>query len=456
MSANPSSATPSASNDPGIDPVTLTQQLVRFNTSNPPGNEGPCIEHIKTLLDGAGIPNQVLAPSPNRPNLIRPNLIARLPGDGSAPPLLLQGHVDVVPADPALWQQPPFGGDVVDGYLWGRGSLDMKSGIAMMVTAMIRAKAEGITPAGDIILALVCDEEAGGDEGARFLVENHKEQFDGVQYAIGEFGGFSFKLGRRRFYPIMVAEKQVCHLRATFRGIGGHASLARQGNPMMALGQFLQRVQSRDLPIHVTPEARLMFKAISQHLALPVRSAMAALLNPHLTALTLKLLGAKGRTFGPLFRNTVTPTVVRGGEQTNVVPSEVSVDLDGRLLPGLSPELLVAELTEIAGAGAEITVLRYDQGPRQPDLGLFDTLGGIIKDADPEGIPVPMLMPAATDGRLFARLGIQTYGFLPMSLPDTLDFAATIHGPNERVPVDAINFGAAAFYALLQRYGRRA
>ena len=427
----------------------MTQQLVRFNTTNPPGNEAQCIAHLKSLLDRAGIQNQLLAKSPGRPNLI-----ARLPGEGIAPPLLLQGHVDVVSADPAYWQQPPFGGDLVDGYLWGRGSLDMKSGIAMMISAVVRAKADRMTTAGDIVLALVCDEEAGGDAGARFLVENHPEQFEGVKYAIGEFGGFSFKLGRRRFYPIMVAEKQVCHLRATFRGVSGHASLTRQDNPMVGLSRFLQRVQSRELPIHVTPEARMMFEAIGRHLPLPARAGAAALLNANLTATTLRLLGPRGRTFSPLFRNTVTPTVVRGGEQINVVPHEVSVDLDGRLLPGLSPEMLIAELTELGGAGAEIEVLRHDAGPERPDLGLFETLSSVLKDADPEGIPVPMLMPAATDGRLFARLGIQTYGFLPMLLPDALDFVATIHGPDERVPVDAISFGADAVYSLLQRYGR--
>jgi len=427
--------------------------LVRFDTTNPPGNELQCIGHIKALLDNAGIQNQVFAKTPGRPNLI-----ARLPGDGRAPPLLLQGHVDVVPADPGLWQQPPFSGDIVDGFLWGRGSLDMKSGLAMMLHAVMRAKADGLTPAGDIVLAFVSDEEAGGHYGARFLVEEHPEQFQGIRYAIGEFGGFSFDLGRRRFYPIMVAEKQVCHLKVTFRGTGGHASLSPQDNPMASMARFLQRVQDRELPVLVIPETRLMFQAIGSHLPPLSRVGIAALLDPRFTSLALRLMGAKGRTFAPLFRNTVNATIVRGGEQINVVPSEVSVELDGRLLPNFSPEHLVAELKHATGSGGDVEyqVLSHDAGPKQPDMGLFETLSGVLRDADPHGIPVPMLMPAATDGRLFAKLGIQTYGFLPMRLPDTLDFASGIHGPDERVPVDAINFGAAAFYCLLQRYGRSA
>lgn len=435
------------------DPVALTQRLVQFDTTNPPGNEEPCIQYIKSLLDDAGIPTQVFAKAPGRPNLI-----ARLAGDGSALPLLLQGHIDVVPADRALWQQSPFAGELVDGYLWGRGSLDMKGGIAMMLHAMLRAKADGLTPAGDIVLALVCDEESGGDHGARFLVEEHADQFQGIRYAIGEFGGFSFNLGKRRFYPIMVAEKQVCHIRVTFTGRGGHASLTQQDNPMASLGVFLARVQSRKLPVHVTPEARLMFQAIGKHLSPTARVGISALLNSRLTALMLRLMGDKGRTFAPLFRNTVNPTMVRGGEQINVVPGEVSIDLDGRLLPNFTPDQLVAELAVIAGdvAKVEYEVLSHDAGPKKPDMGLFHTLSDVLQESDPTGIPVPMLMPAATDGRLFARIGIQTYGFLPMLLPESMDFDSGIHGPDERVPVDAINFGAGVIYRLLERYGRTA
>ena len=330
----------------------------------------------------------------------------------------------------------------------------MKSGIAMMLHAILRAKTGGMTPAGDIVLAVVSDEESGGDQGVRYLVEDHPELFAGIKYAIGEFGGFSFQMGGWRFYPIMVAKKQVCHLRATFQGTGSHASLAAQHKPMTEMARFLQRVQSRQFPTHGTPEARIIFQAIGKHVSLPARAGIVALLNPRFTALTLRLMGVKSRTFSPLFRNTVNPTSVRDGGQINVVPDEVSVDLDGRILPNLSPELLMSELRGVAGPASKIEVLSHNSGLQRPDLGLFETLSDVLKESDPDGIPVPMLMPAATEGRLFACLGIRTYGFLPMLLPKTLDFAATIHGSDERVPVDAINFGAGAIYRLLQRYGR--
>jgi acetylornithine deacetylase/succinyl-diaminopimelate desuccinylase-like protein len=168
----------------------------------------------------------------------------------------------------------------------------MKSGIAMMLYTIMRAKTDGTTPAGDIVLAVVCDEESGGEQGVRYLVEEHAEQFQGIKYAIGEFGGFSFELGGRRFYPIMVAEKQVCHLRVTFRGAGGHASLNQQDNPMTGLATFLQRVQSSPLPTHVTLEAKMMFQAIGSHLSPLAHAGIAALLNPRFSSLTLKFLGA--------------------------------------------------------------------------------------------------------------------------------------------------------------------
>ena len=430
------------------DPVGLAQRLVRFDTSNPPGNERECALYIQGLLEDACVPCELLGTSPERPNLI-----ARLPGDGRAAPLLLQGHLDVVPAAGHEWRQSPFQGEIIDGYLWGRGALDMKGGIAMMVSALLRLKAEGITPAGDVILALMPDEEAGGHAGARYLVEQHPERFQGVKYAIGEFGGYAYYLSRKRFYPIMVAEKQVCRLRATVRGASGHGSLMQPDSPVGAMGRFLQRVQERRLPVHVSRPAKLMFQAIAAELPWTSRAGLAALLNPALAPMVLKLLGARGRTFGPLLRNTVNATVVRSGEQVNVVPSVATAELDGRVLPGYGPDDLISEIRAFAGNEVEIELVDYDPGPEAPDMGLFQTLAGVLREQDEGALPVPMLMPAATDGRLFARLGIQTYGFLPMDLPEDFDFASTIHGINERVPVSSVEFGARAMFRLLQTFG---
>ncbi|RIK33222.1 MAG: peptidase M20, partial [Chloroflexi bacterium] len=186
-------------------PVDILRDLVRFDTTNPPGDEAACIGYVRDLLEGAGLATTILAKTPSRPNLI-----ARLPGRGDAPPLLWQGHVDVVTTANQSWTHDPFGAELIDGMVWGRGTLDMKGGVAMMLAALLRAHTQGLRPAGDIILAVMADEEAASDYGARFLVEEHPEQFVGVRYAIGEGGGAAQTILGQRFYPIMVAEKQVC------------------------------------------------------------------------------------------------------------------------------------------------------------------------------------------------------------------------------------------------------
>jgi len=429
-------------------PVELLQHLIRFDTTNPPGNERACIEFIERLLKDAGIETATFARVPERPNLV-----ARLRGGGAASPLLLYGHVDVVTTENQEWQYPPFEGTIAEGFVWGRGALDMKGGVAMMLSAFLRAKAENLALPGDVILAVVSDEEQSGDFGARFLVENHPDLFEGVRYAIGECGGFSFHVGARRFYPIMVAEKQRCAVRATVYGPGGHGSMPVRGGAIAKLSEVLQRLDRHRLPVHVTPTARTMIDAIASTLGGIPGLALGGLKTPVLTDTLLSILGERGALFDPILHNTVSPTILNGSSSINVIPSEVSVDLDGRLLPGFSPDDLIAEIRGIVGDEVELEVISYSPGSAEPDMGLFATLSGILKEVDPEGIPVPLLLSATTDGRHFSRLGIQTYGFLPVQLPEDFSFIQTIHAADERIPVEGLGFGAEAIYTLLQRFG---
>ena len=428
-------------------PVELLQRLIQFDTTNPPGNESECISFINGVLAEAGVESKVLAKSPDRPNLI-----ARLSGQGNAPPLLLYGHVDVVTTEGQPWKHPPFEGKVVDEFVWGRGALDMKGGVAMMLAAFLRAKAEGLKLPGDVVLAIVSDEEAAGDFGARFLVEKHPDLFDDIRYAIGEFGGFTLYVGNRRFYPIQVAEKHLCWLKATVRGSGGHGSIPVRGGAMARLSELLRKIDQHRLPVHVTPVARLMFKTMASSLAGLNGLILRQLLNPLLTNRVLNLLGDRGRLFDPLLHNTVSATILHGSEKINVIPSEISVELDGRLLPGYQPDDLIGELRQIIGNHVELELLRHDSGPTEPDMGLFDTLAGILREADPNGIPVPLLLTGATDARFFSQLGIQTYGFLPMPLPEDFNFIQTAHAADERIPIDAVEFGANAIYKVLERF----
>ena len=428
-------------------PAELLQRLIRFETINPPGNEAACIAFLQGQLSDAGIDTTILALDDHRPNLV-----ARLPGEGRAAPLLLYGHVDVVTTAGQRWTHPPFEGVNAGGYIWGRGALDMKGGVAMMVAAFLRAQAEGARLPGDVILAIVSDEEHGGDYGARFLVEQHADLFKGVRYALGEFGGFSLVIGGRRFYPIMVAEKQMCWLQVTFRGPAGHGSMPIRGGAMAQLGLALRRLDKRRLPVHITPVARTMLEHLADALPRPTRLVIRQLLNPRLTDRALDIMGGQGRLFDPLLHNTVSPTIVHGGDKVNVIPSEVTLGLDGRLLPGFTPDDMLAELRPLLGKTAEVQVVRHDPGPADPNMGLFDTLADVLREADPAGIPTPLLLSGVTDGRFFSRLGIQTYGFLPMQLPAKFNFTQTIHAADERIPVEAVQFGADAIFKALQRF----
>ena len=426
--------------------VDLARDLMRLDTTNPPGKEHLAVEVIERLLSTAGIESARYENAPGRPNLI-----ARVRGRGEAPPLLLQGHVDVVTTAGQEWKHPPFGGEVVDGYLWGRGALDMKGGVAMMVTAAVRAAAAGGAP-GDLVLAVLADEEAGGIHGARWLVEKHADLFRDVRHAIGESGGVAQHLGGRRFYPIMVSEKRGCQMVATLRGAGGHGSIPAHGGAMAKLGEFLTKLDHARLPVHITPPVKGELEAMRDALDGDLRSQVEALLDPSTTDRALDELGPlKGHLDGAL-HNTVNATIVSGGVKVNVIPSEVRVQLDGRLLPGYGPDDMLRELRAVVGPDPQLEVVLV--GPAQPevDLGQFELFAEVLRDADPGCVPIPYLVTGGTDARHFARLGILTYGFLPLNNPADFEAAGTIHAADERVPVSALEFGAECVYQALMRY----
>ena len=429
-------------------PAMLLQKLIRFNTTNPPGNEAECVLFIKSLLDAAGIDTLLLENTPGRPNLI-----ARINGEGYSSPLLLYGHVDVVTVENQKWMHPPFEGVIEDGNVWGRGALDMKGAIAMMVASLIGLKMENITPRGDIILAVLSDEETFGRHGAGFIVEKHSALLKGVKYAIGEFGAFTMHVGGKKFYPIMIAEKQICTIKATFTGSGGHGSMKVNDSAMEKAGRFMTTIQQKKLPVHITQPAKQMIGSMACHLPFPQKIILSGLLNRSLADIVIKMLGHSGNTFYPLLRNTVNATIIKGGSKFNVVPSEVEIYLDGRLLPGYYPENVLMELKDITGNDAAFEVVEYSHGPDNIDMGLFNKLEEIIKEQEPEGIPIPLMIPGVTDARYFSRLGIQTYGFTPMILPKGLHFNEIIHGANERIPVEAVEFGTRAISSLLKKFG---
>jgi len=430
-----------------VDPAHLLQDLIRFDTSNPPGNERPCLEFVASTLAEAGIESQFLAREADRPNLI-----ARVRGAGEASPLLLYGHVDVVPARAEGWTYQPFSGDVIDGVIWGRGALDMKGGVAMLIAALLTVAGRASPPATDLILVLTSDEERGSRLGAKFLVDEHHDLFSGVRYAFSEIGGFTEWVGDRRLYPVQVAEKQRCLVRATIRGSGGHPSTVVHGTAAARLGRLLTRLDKRRLPAHVTPLGREMIGAMAQALPAYQRLALQGLLREQVTNRLIPLLGKDAAPLDALLHNTATPTVIRGGDSSNVIPTEVTVDLDGRVLPGQTPTELVQELANFAGDLAEFELIEEEPPARaDPDMRLYPMLADILRQADPDGVPIPALLPGYTDARHFARLGIQTYGFLPMRLPKEIS-VDLIHARDERVPADALRFGTGCLVEAIDRY----
>lgn len=430
------------------DAVEILRSLIQFDTTNPPGNERPCIEYIEGLLRDAGMETTCLARDPNRPNLI-----ARLAGRGAAPPLLLFGHIDVVTTVQQQWTVPPFAARVRDGAVWGRGALDMKSGIAMMIDALLHMADADEKPPADVVLLVLSDEEAGGRWGAQFVVEEHPIELRGVRYALGEFGGFPIHLDGFPIYLIQVSEKQPCWMELTLRGPAGHGALPMRDGAMAALGRVLTRLNQGRLPVHVGPVTRQMVRRMSEVLPLPKRLAFRGLLSPRWTNRILHVLGDTGRYLDPLFRNTVNATMVRGGDKPNVIPAEVALGLDGRLLPGLEPRHLMGEMEALLDLELDSRVVLYDEGPAGVDWGLFALLEEALRRAHPGCHVAPYLLPGSSDARFLSRLGIQTYGFLPMNLPEGFDFFRTIHAADERIPAECVAFGARTMRDVLTKYG---
>ena len=226
-----------------------------------------------------------------------------------------------------------------------------------------------------------------------------------------------------------------------------------RGGAMAKLAQLLQQLEEHPLPVHITPAARDMIDTTASALSFPSGYVFRRLLNPRLTNSVLKLLGESGKVLEPLLRNTVNATIVHASEKINVIPAEITLQIDGRLLPGYSPEDMMAELHQVIGDEVELELVLYYPCPGEPDMGLFNTLASILQEHDPSGVPLPMILPGTTDAKFFSRLGIQTYGFTPMVLPEEFNFLQTIHAADERIPIEALDFGTEAVYEVLQRFG---
>jgi acetylornithine deacetylase/succinyl-diaminopimelate desuccinylase-like protein len=440
----------SAVSDAHVVPTAreLTRRLVRTPTVNPPGDEAAAQDHVRAVLESAGVTVEEFSAAEGRPNLV-----ARLDGRGERPAVVLHGHVDVVGVEGQRWRHPPFDGVVDNGVLHGRGTLDNKGGVAMLTHAFVRAVMDGVEPSGDVVLISAADSETGASRGLAYLLDTHPEVIDGAAYAIGEFGGFPLHAFGRAFYRIGVGLKRYAHLRVRLRGHGGHGSRPATGTVLGTLGAVLARLDAWQAPHDVTPVTRQVIEALAGSLPADDADQLRALLDATRFDEALDRLGRHRATFEAMFRDTANPTIVTAGAKFNVTPSEAMIEIDCRLLPGHDVETLVDHVREIAGNDAQIEIV--DAGPPSPtdfDATLLGLLSEILTDLDPDAVPVPYLFSESPDGRLFAAHDVQHYGFLPMNLPPDIDLPNLVHAPDERVPLDAIEFGAEALYQLITRY----
>jgi len=421
--------------------VAICRDLIRIDTSNPGDHSGPgerkAAEYVAGLLSEVG-----LAPAVLESHQKRTSLVARIPGNNpSRPALLIHGHLDVVPANAIDWQQHPFGGEIADNCVWGRGAVDMKDMDAMVLAVVRQRLREGRKPDRDIVLAFTADEEAGGNWGAGFLVQQHPDFFDGVTEAIGEVGGFSVPVGDRRLYAVQTAEKGLAWMRLTATGTAGHGSMIHTDNAVTKLAEAFARVGRHQWPTQLPDSTKAFLAQASE--------ALGVEFDPQDPASIIGKLGGMSKMIGATTQHTANPTGLKAGYKVNVIPQTAAGEIDGRFLPGREEEFF-AEIDRLLGSAISREFIHHDIAlETTADGDLWDAMSTALLAEDPDATVVPYCLSAGTDAKHFSRLGIRCFGFSPLRLPSDLDFAGMFHGIDERVPLDSLQFGVRVLDRLL-------
>lgn len=419
--------------------ISHLKSLIKIDTTNPPGNEMEAVNYIRSVLDLEGIEYQVFEPEKGRGNIV-----ARLKGNGSKKPLCLNGHLDVVSADASHWKYPPFSATEAEGYIWGRGALDMKNMVAMELALLLETKRRGWKLNRDIICAWVADEEAGCNFGSRYLAENHPQLIE-AEYAIGEIGGFSLTVRNNRFWPIGVAEKGIAWLTITAEGAPGHGSIPNPDSAVIKIAKAAHALGKATLPMHLTDVVEKFVSSLAQAQPKPVDKILKQVTNPMLSNFILNVLfpdKTLAKSFYASLHNTANVTMLEAGEKINVVPATASMKVDGRLIPGQTAQDLVKEIEKVIGKGYKIVVDQTMPG-LITDLNdpVYVMMTEIVKKNDPQGLPIPYLFPGFTDAKYFSKVGAKCFGFSPVKLTPKDAFAQVIHGHDERIPVEGFKDG---------------
>ena len=423
------------------DVVKLCQELIQIpsvNFGEGKGDEKAAAEYVAAKMKEVGIESKIFESAPNRCSVV-----ARIEGrDKSKPGLVVNGHLDVVPANAIDWSVDPFSGVIKDGSIWGRGAVDMKN-MDAMILAVIRLWAKhNYQPERTIVIVFFADEEAGGIYGSRWMAEKHPEVFAGCSETISEVGGFSLTLlSGKRVYAIEASQKGIEWMKLTAEGVAGHGSMVNNANAVTRLSEAIAKIGNHTWPQRITKTSDLFFQKISELSGKPYdKNNLQPLIDE---------VGPMGKMIGATLCNTTNPTMLEAGYKANVIPQSASAVVDGRTLPGYEKELLDTVKT-LVGEHVKVESLVSDI-PLEVEFGgpLVDAMIAAIKSEDPEGIPIPYLLSGGTDNKALAKLGIVGYGFSPLKLPPDLDFTGLFHGIDERVPIDSLQFGARTLFHFL-------
>jgi acetylornithine deacetylase/succinyl-diaminopimelate desuccinylase-like protein len=442
--------------------------LIRIPSVNPPdggpdvaagrdprGGEAAAARYCADVLAGEGIESEVIELTPGRGSCI-----ARLPASGPAtePPLILLSHIDVVPVDVESWSRDPFGAELIDGVVWGRGAVDMKNMVAMELGVMLALKRSGAELRREVIFAAVADEEAGGEHGARGLAEQRPELFadaDGrpAAAAINEVGGYSITIGDRRFYAVQVAEKGIVWTRLRTTGTPGHGSMPHDDNAAIKLAAAVTALAADQAqrPARVIPVVAGFLTAMGLAEVADMVETDAAgasvLLAQRVSDPVMR------RSIDAMLRDTVTPNVLRSGKKVNVIPGAGEAEIDVRTLPGTDQSALLAHLQQVVGDDAVVEAVVTLPAVEWPaDAEIVGLMQDALRTADPGATSVPMMITPGTDAKALAQLGIPCYGFAPLRLGPDVPFLSLFHGHDERVPVSAIEFGLPVLAEVVARY----
>ena len=439
--------------------VSLLQKLIRFNTTNPPGNETQAAEFLKETLESEGFECEFFESAPGRGSVI-----TRIKGKTRKPRLLLLSHLDVVAANPEEWSVDPFAGIVKDGFVWGRGAIDMKSMTAVEVMIMKLLKRNGVKPRGDIILAATADEEMGGEAGVGWLVKKHPEKIR-AEYVINEGGGFTIPVKNRNLYTVQTAEKAIVWLKIRAKGTPGHGSIpGAADNAVMRMAKIVQLLGSYRSKIKLVPTVKRNLEELAKGGGIQQRFFTKLLANPMLADKVLDMLAKKEKslaeTIRAMLRATIAPTIIHGGVKENIIPSRCEAVFDCRILPGQTKDMLLNEIKAVLKRNGvelgklEFEILQENTPSESPvETPLYTAIEKTLREFDPNCGVTPFMMTGGTDSRFLREIGCVCYGFMPTK-PDLPfnEFLKMAHGIDERISIQNLVFSLSVLYRLVENF----